>query len=91
MQIDEQNVYIDPTDENGAALFRRQINGEVVMLNLLRFRSVADYTDFPDLAPAEEVSGRDAYQEYMKGVGHRVAAVRDSRIVPLEDLRELVG
>jgi hypothetical protein len=147
MQIDEQNVYIDPTDENGAALFRRQISGEVVMLNLLRFRSVADYTDFPDLAPAEEVSGRDAYQkyiehtlpflqasggsivyagtggdfligpagkgwdmallirqesvdsfiafatnqEYMKGIGHRVAAVQDSRIVPLEDIRELGG
>ena len=52
MQIDEKNVYIDPTDENGAALFRRQIGGEVVMLNLLRFRSVADYTGFPDLAPA---------------------------------------
>jgi hypothetical protein len=51
MQIDEQNVYIDPTDENGAALFRRQISGEVVMLNLLRFRPVADYTDFPNLAP----------------------------------------
>ncbi len=66
MQTDEQNVYIDPTDENGAALFRRQINGEVVMLNLLRFRSVADYTDFPDLAPAEEVSGRDAYQKYIE-------------------------
>jgi hypothetical protein len=145
MQIDEQNVYIDPTDENGAALFRRQISGEVVMLNLLRFRSVADYTDFPDLAPAEEVSGRDAYQkyiehtlpflqasggsivyagtggefligpvgkgwdmvllirqksvdsfiafatnqDYLKGIGHRVAAVQDSRILPLEDIRSL--
>lgn len=66
MQIDEQNAYIDLTDENGAALFRRQIGGEVVMLNLLRFRSVADYTDFPELAPAEEVSGRDAYQNYIE-------------------------
>ncbi len=30
-------------------------------------------------------------QEYMKGIGHRVAAVRDSRIVPLEDIPELDG
>jgi hypothetical protein len=145
MRTDEQNVYIDPTDENGAALFRRQISGEVVMLNLLRFRPVADYTDFPDLAPAEDVSGRDAYQryiehtlpflqasggsivyagtggefligpvgkgwdmvllirqksvdsfiafatnqDYLKGIGHRVAAVQDSRILPLEDIRSL--
>lgn len=147
MPINERKVYIDPTDENGAALFRRRIPGEVVMLNLLRFRSVADYTDFPDLAPVEEISGRDAYQkyiehtlpflkasggsivyagtggdfligpagkgwdmvllirqksvnrfiafatnqEYLKGIGHRVAAVRDSRIIPLEDVSDLDG
>ena len=30
-------------------------------------------------------------QDYMKGIGHRVAAVRDSRIVPLEDIRDLGG
>ena len=145
MEIDEQTVYIDPTNENGAALFKRQIGGEVVMLNLLRFRSIADYTRFPDLAPIGEISGRQAYQkymehtlpflqasggsvdyagtggefligpagkgwdmvllirqksvdsfiafatnqEYMKGIGHRVAAVRDSRIVPLEDIDKL--
>ncbi len=142
MQNSEQANYVDVTDENGAALFRRQISGGVVMLNLLRFRSLADYTNFPDLAPTDEISGRQAYrkyiehtlpflhasggsidyagtggefligpagkgwdmvllirqksvdsfiefatdQEYMKGIGHRVAAVRDSRIVPLEDL-----
>jgi hypothetical protein len=141
VNIDEQNVYIDPTDESVAALFRRQIKGELVMLNLLRFRPVADYTGFPDLAPTEDISGRDAYkkymdhtlpflqasggslefvgtggefligptgkgwdmvllirqksvdsflafamdQEYLKGIGHRVAAIQDSRIIPLED------
>ncbi len=30
-------------------------------------------------------------QEYLKGMGHRVAAVVDSRIVPLEDLYELAS
>jgi hypothetical protein len=64
MRLDDKAVFIDPTNENGAALFRRQIRGEVVMLNLLRFRSVADYTEFPDLAPTEEISGRDAYRGY---------------------------
>ncbi len=139
---DEPKSYIDVSQENGAALARRQIPGELVMLNLLRFRDVADYTDFPDLAPPENISGREAYQKYMehteqflresggsivyagnggeyligpegkgwdmvllirqksvesffafatnseclKGVGHRTAAVWDSRIVPLEDV-----
>lgn len=62
MRLDDKAVFIDPTNENGAALSRRQIRGEVAMLNLLRFRSVADYTEFPDSAPTEEISGRDAYR-----------------------------
>ena len=112
------------------------------MLNLLRFRDVADYSDHPDLAPVDPISGRDAYikyvehtipylkdsggeilhigeggsyligpedsgwdmamlirqssvdsfmtfasnEDYLVGIGHRVAAVSDSRILPLTDL-----
>ena len=41
--------YFEPTQEAGAALFRRQINGAVVMLNLLRFRDTADYSEHPEL------------------------------------------
>ncbi len=57
--------FIEPTQEAGAALFRRNIVGEVVMLNLLRFRDVADYSATPELAPDEPISGRAAYQKYM--------------------------
>ena len=45
--------FFEPTQEAGAALFRRNIAGEVVMLNLLRFRDVADYSATPELAPDE--------------------------------------
>ena len=34
------------------------------MLNLLRFRDVADYAESPDLAPDDPVSGQDAYARY---------------------------
>ena len=34
------------------------------MLNLLRFREVADYSEFPELAPAEPISGAAAYDLY---------------------------
>ncbi len=57
--------YIDATQEAGAALFRRNLQGPIVMLNLLKFRDVADYSNFPALAPAQPISGAEAYTKYM--------------------------
>ena len=58
--------FLEPTQESGAALFSRDIPGEVVMLNLLSFRDVADYSEHPELMPDEPISGREAYQKYME-------------------------
>ena len=136
------STYIDPTEAAGAALFRRGITGELIMLNLLRLRDVADYSSYPDLAPDEPRTGREAYQiyieltlpllhetggelmllgdggpwfigpeqerwdvamlvrqnslqdffafaqhpEYQRILGHRTAALEDSRLLPLTDL-----
>jgi uncharacterized protein (DUF1330 family) len=62
--------YIEPTQESGAALFSRNIPGKINMLNLLRFRDIADYSANPELAPGEEISGREAYQKYMDHTMH---------------------
>ena len=134
--------YIEATQEAGIALFSRKISGEVIMLNLLRFRKVADYSKNPDLAPRKQISGREAYQkyldhtlpflkesggsiafigeggayligpqdeqwdmallirqksvsdfvafasnqEYLAGIGHRTAALDDSRLLPLVEM-----
>lgn len=142
MPADPASTYIDPTQEAGAALLARGIEGPVTMLNLLRLRDVADYTSHPELAPPLPISGREAYDlytrhtlpflrdsggevtylgeggsflvgppgpgwdlamlvhqdsiesfmsfasnlEYLAGIGHRVAAVSDSRILPLVDV-----
>ena len=43
----------------------RGIKGEVVMLNLLRLRQVADYAANPELAPAQPISGAEAYDRYI--------------------------
>ncbi|MGL6160740.1 DUF1330 domain-containing protein [Microbulbifer sp.] len=131
--------YLEPSAESAAALFSRKLDGEVVMLNLLRFRDTADYSGCPQLAPKTPISGRFAYQkyidhtlpllrrsggelvflgeggeffigpqderwdmamlvrqkslqvfvaftsdpEYLAGMGHRTAAVEDSRLLPL--------
>ncbi len=57
--------YIEATQEAGAALFRRNPQGPLVMLNLLKFREEADYSKFPNLAPDTPISGQEAYQLYM--------------------------
>ncbi len=133
--------HLEPTYEAGRALFARGVTGPVVMLNLLRFRAVADYSAAPHLAPAAPISGEAAYARYVEhtlphlrrsggevlffgdggalligpaderwdaallvrqaslqafmafasdaaylaGIGHRVAALEDSRLLPLVD------
>ena len=135
----QRDSYLEPTQDSGRAFVTRRISGSVVMLNLLRFRAVADYSAFPGLAPATPISGAAAYrlyaehtlphleksggamtflgkggvfligpsderwdvamlirhrsvtafmafasdEAYLAGVGHRTAALEDSRLLPL--------
>ncbi|MBX2815918.1 MAG: DUF1330 domain-containing protein [Saprospiraceae bacterium] len=61
------NSYIHPTENAGKAFLQAHVGkGSVIMLNLLRFKSRADYDANPDLAPAHPLSGKDAYNLYMK-------------------------
>jgi len=132
-------TYLEPTQESGRALFARGICGSVVMLNLLRFRPIADYSATPELAPSTAITGEEAYrlyvahtlphlresggellffgrggefligpseerwdavmlvrqtslasfmafasnQAYLSGIGHRIAALEDSRLLPI--------
>jgi len=56
--------HLEVTETNGMRLFQRGIEGPVTMLNLLRFREIADYSANPDLAPPEPISGVEAYELY---------------------------
>lgn len=57
--------YLDATEEAGKAFFMRQIPGELVMLNLLKFKDTADYSDLEHIAPDNELTGKEAYQLYI--------------------------
>jgi hypothetical protein len=59
-------TYLEPTQDSGRAFFARGISGNVVMLNLLRFRATADYSANPNLAPLVPITGEEAYRQYMK-------------------------
>jgi uncharacterized protein (DUF1330 family) len=59
-------TYLDVTQEAGRDFFLSEMSGPLVMLNLLRFKEVADYSASPELAPEAPVSGAEAYAMYMK-------------------------
>ena len=68
-------TYLEPTQESGRAFVMRQMQGNVVMLNLLRFREIADYSATPELAPASPISGADAFQRY---IDHTLPYLRET-------------
>ncbi|VVE26074.1 DUF1330 domain-containing protein [Pandoraea terrigena] len=136
------SAYREPTQDAGRQFVQRDFTGRVVMLNLLRFRDIADYSGYPELAPAEMISGAQAFDRYIQhtlpllrktggdilflgeggsfligpveeswdlamlvrqasvasflsfashpgylaGLGHRTAAVKDSRLLPLSEM-----
>lgn len=53
----------------------RGLSGEVIMLNLLHLREVADYTATPELAPTAPISGAEAFDRYIQ---HTLPFLRDS-------------
>src|SRR5262249_35368983 len=67
--------YLEPTPESGRAFWQRGIAGPVVMLNLLRFRGIADYSAHPDLAPETPISGAAAFDRY---VAHTLPYLKES-------------
>ncbi|NJB72142.1 uncharacterized protein (DUF1330 family) [Saonia flava] len=59
--------YINATEVAGKEFYLDFLQkGKIVMLNLLKFRQKADYTDLEQIKPEEEVSGEKAYELYMK-------------------------
>ena len=55
-------AHIEATEAGGRALVMRGIVGPVAMLNLLRFRDVADYSAHPELAPSAPISGKTIWR-----------------------------
>ncbi len=58
-------AHLEVTQEAGRAFFSAPPAGPLVMLNLLRFRTVADYAAHPQLAPPAPISGEEACRRYV--------------------------
>lgn len=68
-------AFINPTDAAGRTLVMRGMDKPVTMLNLLRFRAVADYAAAPTFAPPTPISGAAAFQLY---VDHTLPFLKES-------------
>ncbi len=84
-------MFIDPTPDAVDALMSREITGPVVMLNLLRFRQIADYSAAPGLAPDRPISGREAYDRYASHAGRFLASAGGTVQLLGEGGRFLIG
>lgn len=59
--------YIDATAESGKEFYMKfHQKGKVVMLNLLKYKTLADYSNLENLKPINEITGKRAYELYMK-------------------------
>jgi len=59
-----KQTYVQVSPDAGAALLSRNLTGPIMMLNMLSFREIADYSATPDLAPEIPISGEEAYRRY---------------------------
>lgn len=60
-------TYLDATPEAGKAFYQKfHQKGSITMLNLLRFKAKADYSELRGLRPDAEISGREAYTMYLQ-------------------------
>ena len=61
--------YIHPSAEQQKSFYEAyKDKGKIVMLNLLKFRKQADYTDIDHLKPDKDITGQEAYLTYMNSV-----------------------
>ncbi len=137
--------YLNSNQESGRIFYQKYHNkGKIVMLNLLKFKLKADYSNLGNIKPDKEISGIEAFQlymnfilpeltksgsriifygessnyligpeaetwdmvllvehesvskfiefsdseEFLKNVGHRTAALEDSRLLPILEKKE---
>ncbi|MCE7054335.1 DUF1330 domain-containing protein [Algoriphagus sp. AGSA1] len=58
--------YIEATPDSGKEFYRNfHQKGRIVMLNLLRYRQIADYSISEELRPKKQLSGKQAYRRYL--------------------------
>ena len=59
--------YLEATPEAGKRFYMDFVNqGKIVMMNLLRFKEKADYSNYEQLKPDHAITGKEAYDLYLE-------------------------
>ncbi|MFK7784028.1 MAG: hypothetical protein AB8B56_02870 [Crocinitomicaceae bacterium] len=59
--------YLDANQEAGKQFYMDfHQKGKITMLNLLKFKARADYSNLESIQPENETSGKEAYELYME-------------------------
>ena len=59
-------TYLNATQDAGKTFYMDFYqNGKIVMLNLLKFKEFADYSELEHIKPKQSISGKAAYKLYM--------------------------
>jgi len=83
--------HINVLEEVGQKFFSQQHSTAIVMLNMLRFKTTADYSSFPLLAPANEITGLQAYKRYMKCVSPLLLKIGSELLFSGNSAQYLIG
>lgn len=69
------NTYLNATPEAGKEFYTEQIQkGEAItMLNLLKFKTKADYQNLDAIKPEKEITGEHAYSIYTKNTSEALS------------------
>jgi len=66
--VDKIEKHLHPQQDAGKKFYQEfQDKGKVVMLNLLKFKDKADYTNLDALKPDKDITGKEAYKLYSNG------------------------
>ena len=71
----QKQTYLEATPEASINFYKQQQEGEIVMLNLLKFRDKADYSMLENASEIQERTGQEAYQVYMDAISPTLSAM----------------
>lgn len=84
--------YIETTAELGKQFFLDyNEKGKLVMLNLLKFKEIADYSGVKDFDSKEQITGKEAYQLYMANVAPELEKVGSKILFSGSSKNYLIG
>lgn len=91
-KTEHMHTYINATENAGKAFYLDFVKkGKLVMLNLLKFKTKADYTNFESIKPKNDITGEEAYKLYTDNTKEALKEVNSRILFYGESKNFLIG